>query len=150
MKTLRIAFVIGLAAFLAAPAFAETTVVDSQGNRVVVDSQGNRTVIGQPAPSTTYVTTQEAALPSEYDFEGEIVQIDQPAATLVVRDMTPHDRRIKGDRGIVSTLKVGDYVKVDLRHGSETEAAHIVETRPSQTRVVETRTEPTTTVVQTR
>ncbi|HTL70285.1 MAG TPA: hypothetical protein VL404_03230, partial [Candidatus Eisenbacteria bacterium] len=93
MKTIALAVLIAAAGFLAAPAHAETTVVDSQGNRVVVDSQGNRVLVGQP---TTYVTTTDTAQPSDYDFEGEIVQIDQPGAELVVRDLTPHDRRIKG------------------------------------------------------
>lgn len=121
-----------LALSLMAPAaaFAETTVTVDD-NRVSVKPAGS-VVVSQNPPATMQViqpvVMAPAALPnSEYDIEGQIVNIDQPNAELVVRDVMPHDRRIRGDRGIVSTLKVGDYVYVKLRNNSTDEAFRIIE-----------------------
>lgn len=126
MKTTAWVLAIGFLV-VAAPVFAETNVTIQDDGAVAVRGGQPAGVVVQQAPRA--YTTERIIVGSDTDVDiaGRIVSVDHPNSTIVVRDERPRDRRITGDPGIVSTLKVGDYVEVKLRNNSETEAFRIIE-----------------------
>jgi hypothetical protein len=119
-----------LSLFVSTMAYAATTVTVDDENVSVNPGNSHVVVTNSGTPAQVVTPAQPAVLVAQpggdYDVQGEIVSIDYPNNEIVVHDVTPSDRRIKGDPSIVATLKVGDRVKVDLRGSgnSNTNEAH--------------------------
>jgi hypothetical protein len=126
-KMMSLAAILAAVICFAPAAGAETTVSVDDGSRVSVNRNAGSTTIVTPAPAVAETRVVTVPSDKDVDLSGRIVSVDAPHHEIVVRDELPHDRRIIGDPGIVSTLKVGDYVNVRLRHGSDTEAFRIIE-----------------------
>ncbi len=129
MKNIQEKALLAIAALLfSAPVFADTT-VKVQGDQVRVEQSQ------QPATPVTTITTTRAegksvVIPGDYDIEGDIISVDHAKNEIVVRNILPTEKRIKGDPGIVSTLRVGDHVRVDMRGSGNDMIAHrIIEVR---------------------
>lgn len=123
MKKTTVHAVLFAAGICFAPAAAaETTVTVDDGSTISVNRNAPPARVVAVEPRVVSVASDR-----DVDISGRIVAIDAPKHEIVVRDELPRDRRITGDPGIVSTLKVGDYVDVRMRNGSETEAFRIIE-----------------------
>ena len=98
------------------PASATTVIVDDEQTpvtstrpTVVIDPVGAQTVVVEK--NTAIVT----AVQDPRDLEGEIIRVDYPASTIVVRDIDGRERRVLLKSGMINTYKVDDYVVIRLR-----------------------------------
>lgn len=114
------------------PASAATVVVDdgsqvtvSQTRPVVVDQVGTKTVVVEKVPATLNVVKDSRTL------EGEIIRVDYPAYTLVIRDIDGREKKVLIKRGTINNYKVDDYVVVrltpDLQEAMDIKTKHVAD-----------------------
>ena len=114
-----------LAVLFLSSAASATTVTVHDGDRVDVNRAGSNSVVVTDATAITPATN--VVLTNSGNLEGQIVAVDPTNSEIVVRDIRPRDRRVKGDPGIISTLRVGDTVRVEWRDERSGEAHRIIE-----------------------
>lgn len=64
----------------------------------------------RPTADLTIITVEE----NPKDFEGEIIRVDMSKSQIVVQDTNGRERRVQLKRGMISTYKVDDYVRIHL------------------------------------
>ncbi len=80
----------------------------------VVDARAEQIITTTTA---TVVEPTQVVVVSESDsreFEGEIISVDYPGNQIMVREPNGRERRVDIKQGMISNLKVNDYVEVQL------------------------------------
>ena len=122
------------------PVWAATVVVEdgsqvtvNQTPRVAIDQVGTKTVVVEKQPSTLTVVKDSRTL------EGEIIRVDHPSYTIVVRDIDGREKRVLLKRGMINNYKVDDYVIVrltpDLQEALEIKTKHVADIEGDVVRV---------------
>ena len=114
MKRSAVILGVWIALFALKPASATTVIVDDERATVtqpvtVIDPVGSQTVVVEK-DATVVTEVQDPRV-----LEGEIIRVDYPASTIVVRDIDGRERRVLLKQGMINNYKVDDYVVIRLR-----------------------------------